>query len=80
MVHCDNNPVVQLTQGLRVTEKNKHICPKFFYVMDLIRDQDVTVVKISTDDQIADILTKSLANPHFSKLRSSLCVHTQGDE
>jgi hypothetical protein len=80
MVHCNNNPVVQLTKGLRVTEKNKHIRPKFFYVMDLIRDQDVTVAKISTDDQIADILTKSLANPRFSKLRSSLCVRTQGDE
>ena len=77
IIHCDNNPVVQLTQGLRVTEKNKHIRPKYFYVMDLIRDQSVTVVKIGTDDQIADILTKSLANPHFSKLRSSLSLCAQ---
>ena len=80
IIHCDNNPVVQLTQGLRVTEKNKHIRPKYFYVMDLIRDQSVTVVKIGTDDQIADILTKSLANPRFSKLRCSLCVRKQGEE
>ena len=80
IIHCDNNPVVQLTQGLRVTEKNKHIRPKYFYVMDLIQDQSVTVVKIGTDDQIADILTKSLANPRFSKLRCSLCVRKQGEE
>jgi hypothetical protein len=77
---CDNNPVVQLAQGPRVTEKNKHIRPKYFYVMDLARDKEVSVQKIGTDDQIADIFTKSLANPQFSKLRSSLCVHKQGDE
>lgn len=76
-IHCDNNPVVQQTRQPRVTEKNKHINPKFFYVLDLIRDNSVIVVKIGTDDQIADILTKSLANPRFAKMRSSLGVRSQ---
>ena len=79
-IMCDNNPVVQLTHGPRVTEKNKHIRPKYFYVLDLVRDKEVSVLKIGTDDQIADIFTKPLANPQFSKLRSSLCVHKQGEE
>ena len=80
IIHCDNNPVVQLTKGLRVMEKNKHIRPKYFYVLDLIKDHEVVVLKIGTDDQTADILTKSIANPQFSKLRFSLCVRSQGDE
>ena len=80
IIHCDNNPVVQLTKGLRVTERNKHIRPKYFYVFDLIKDHEVVVLKIGTDDQLADILTKSIANPQFSKLRFSLHVHNQGEE
>ena len=80
IVYCDNSPAIQLTRGLRVTEKNKHIRPKFFFIMDCVKEKEVSVVKISTDDQIADILTKAIANPQFSKLRSSFCVRKQGEE
>jgi hypothetical protein len=80
VIYCDNSPAIQLTRGLRVTEKNKHIRPKFFFVMDCVKEKEVSVVKISTDDQIADILTKAIANPQFSKLRSSFCVRKQGEE
>jgi hypothetical protein len=79
-IYCDNSPAIQATKEPRVTERNKHIRYKFFYVADLVRDKEVSVVKIRSEDQVADILTKPIANPQFSKLRFSLCVRNKGEE
>jgi hypothetical protein len=35
--------------------------------MDCVKEKEVSVVKISTNNQIANILTKAIANPQFAK-------------
>ena len=42
---------------------------KDHYIMECVRDQRVTLEKVSSADNIADILTKPLAKDQFCKLR-----------
>lgn len=58
----------------RVTDRNKHIRPKFFHVVEKVKTGEVEVVKVRSEDQVADIFTKALANPQYSKLRDLIKV------
>ncbi|EPS57321.1 hypothetical protein M569_17496 [Genlisea aurea] len=58
----------------RVTEANKHFKPKFFLMVQLVRDQIVTVVKINSTENCADIMTKALGKPSFGAHRRLLMI------
>jgi hypothetical protein len=45
------------------------------FIRKLIHDQVIEVLFFSTEDQVADILTKSLTEAKFFKLQSMLGVH-----
>lgn len=52
--------------------RTKHIDPKLHDIRDLVKKNDIAVLSIFTDYQLADILTKNLAGPAFVRLRSQL--------
>lgn len=52
--------------------RTKHLDPKLHDVRDLVKNNDIAVLDIFTDNQLADILTKNLAGPAFVRLRSQL--------
>jgi hypothetical protein len=53
---------------------NKHIELHMHFIRKLIHDQVIEVLFFPTEDQVADIFTKSLTEAKFSKLRSMLGV------
>jgi hypothetical protein len=44
------------------------------FIIKVIHDQVIEVLFLPTEDQVADIFTKSLTEANFSKLRSMLGV------
>jgi hypothetical protein len=74
LVLSDNNAAIQSATVHRVTERNKHIRPQYFYVVDLVSQGCITIQKVSSEDQVADALTKALGNPQFSRLRELMRV------
>ena len=74
VLYCDNNPAIQTCQRARVTEQNKHIKPKYFFVVQLVEKGIVDIQHVPSAEQIADILTKSLGNPQFSQLRKMMHI------
>ena len=44
------------------------------FIINLVHDRVIEVLYFPTDDQVADIFTKSLTEANFSKLRSMLGV------
>ena len=50
LIHCDNNPMIQSCQGPRVNDQNKHIQPKYFYVVQLIESGVVRLKKVPSAD------------------------------
>ena len=48
-------------------QKSKHMDVRLHYIRQLIEDRKVRVVKVSTVDQLADVLTKSLPQAQHEK-------------
>ena len=71
---CDNQGALALTKN---HPKNKHISIKFNFIRDSVKDGLVKLHYISTDSQIADVSTKPLAFPKFSRFRDMLQFHSK---
>jgi hypothetical protein len=71
---CDNQSVHQARQRPIQHQRSKHIELHMHFIRKLIHDQVIEVLFFPTEDQVADIFTKSLTEAKFSKLRSMLGV------
>ena len=60
MVFCDNQSAVHLTNDRIFHERTKHIDIRYHFVHDVISEGNVLVKKISTEENLADMLTKPL--------------------
>jgi hypothetical protein len=72
-VHCkafeDNSGALELARLPKIRPRTKHINNTYHHFREFVASGDITVLPITTDDQIADMLTKPLAFPLFSKHR-----------
>jgi hypothetical protein len=59
------------------SNRTKHIKVRHRTVQDLVESKEVEVKWIPTEDQAADILTKSLPRPVFMKFKEPLQVQDQ---
>eukprot|EP00253_Pinus_taeda_P026293 PITA_26293 len=66
---CDNQSAIQLCKDLVQHQHRKHIELHMHFIRKLIHDHVIEVQYCSTDDQVADIFTKSLTEVKFTKLR-----------
>ena len=60
---CDNTGAVALAQEPRFHNRSKHILRKYHVIRDIIDRGDVQMARVSTDDNMADPLTKALTLP-----------------
>jgi hypothetical protein len=59
----------QVQSGFIKGDKTKHISPKFFYASEL-NGKEILVTKVNSEDNVADIFTKSLpASQHWHLLK-----------
>lgn len=73
-LHCDNSSSIKLSKNPIMHGRCKHIDVRYHFLRDLTKDGVVELVHCSTENQIADILTKPLKLDNFSKLRARLGV------
>jgi hypothetical protein len=71
-VYEDNTGALTLANLPRLTPRSKHIAVKYHFFRQHVADGSVRVVKISTNDQLADIFTKGLTRQVFESLRFKL--------
>lgn len=63
ILYEDNTAAITYFENGNITSKNKHFATKLEHIRRLTSEERIAVlVKIHTKEQIADILTKSLAN------------------
>ena len=60
--------ISQLKDGYIKGDRTKHILPKFFYAHELQKVGEVQVVQVRSNDNSADLFTKSLPTCTFRKL------------
>jgi len=64
---CDNQSTLALVQSESVSSHSKHINVRYHFIRELVSDGTFSTTWIPTEDMTADILTKPLPFPLFSK-------------
>ncbi|KAG8500752.1 hypothetical protein CXB51_002776 [Gossypium anomalum] len=64
-VFCDSQSAIFLTKDQMFHERTKHIDVRYHFVRDIIARGDIVVSKISTHENPADMMTKSLPITKF---------------
>ena len=60
MIYCDNHSCIKLTENPMFHDLSKHIEIRYHFIRDCVQRRAVKLEYISIDEQVADILTKSL--------------------
>ena len=72
IMHQDNESVIKMSNEDTSMKRSKHLLTKLTYIVDQIRDQIIKMVYVSTDNMVADVLTKPLFGSIFYKHISKL--------
>eukprot|EP00961_Rhodomonas_salina_P163520 2202319-Rhodomonas_salina.1 len=65
IVFEDNWACIHLSRNAVLHHKSKHINVRVYHLRDLCKAGIMSLLKIGTDDQVADALTKALPRPAF---------------
>lgn len=71
-IHIDNQSAIQLSKNPVFHDRSKHIDTRYHFIRDCVEEGGVSVVSISTSDQLADMLMKALPRDRFCELRDRL--------
>ncbi|KAG8473502.1 hypothetical protein CXB51_035665 [Gossypium anomalum] len=74
-VFCDSQSAIFLTKDQMFHERTKHIDVRYHFVRDIIARGDIIVSKISTHENPADMMTKSLPITKFEHCLDLVGVH-----
>ena len=74
MVFCDSISVFELLMNPLLHGRSKHIDVRFHFLRELTKDGVVKLIHCHTQEQVANIMTKSLKFDMFVKLRGLLGV------
>ena len=66
---CDNQSVVSVANGGGSVSKRKHVATRYFLILEAVKEDRIVMVKVNTDDNPSDIMTKSLGVDKFHKFR-----------
>jgi hypothetical protein len=80
IVLSDNQGIVALAKNLVHHNASKHIEVRYHFVRDCATKEMLSLEKISTTDNVADAMTKSLSTDRFLSLRERMGVELIPDK
>jgi hypothetical protein len=74
MIYCDNQSCIKLSENPVFHDMSKHIEIRYHFIWDHVQRGAFELQNVSTDEQMVDILTKSLVKGKFVPSRDKLGV------
>ena len=74
MIYCGNQSCLKLTENPVFHDRSKHIEIRYHFIHDHVHRGVVKLEYVSTDEQVADILTKSLPGGNHVYFRDKMGV------
>ena len=73
-IFCDNKSTISMTRNPTFHNRTKHIDIRYHFIRDLVAKEEISLEYCSTEEQLADVLTKALSKEKFCYFRSLLGV------
>ena len=73
-IFCDNKATISMTRNPTFHSRTKHIELRHHFIRDLVANEEIVLKYCSTNEQLADILTKTLSKEKFCYFRGLLGV------
>ena len=71
VLFCDNTSTIKLSKNAVMHGKSKHIRVRYHFLRELTKESFVKLVYYSTEEQLADIMTKPLKMTSFQRIREA---------
>ena len=71
-IFYDNPSSIRLAENLAFHARTKHIEVHYHYIREKVLEGEIIMVPTKTEEQTADIVTKSLNKAKFEKFREAL--------
>jgi histone deacetylase 1/2 len=71
----DSESAIAIAKARTLSQKSKHIELRFYYIRDKVKNGEIAIEKVGTDDNVADMFTKALGRIKFQKHRDSIMNH-----
>ena len=78
VLYEDNEAAIYLAKNQHVTPRTKHIDIRMHYIREHVKNNWGTIVKIRSEDNFADVLTKNVSVKIFEKLGKGMINGFQG--
>jgi hypothetical protein len=71
---CDNQSCIKMTENPVFHDRSKHIEIHYHFIRDMVQRGALKLQYISTDEQVADVMTKPLSRVKFEHFRDKLGI------
>ena len=78
-IMVDNQSAIMLSKTSAHHNRTKHIHTRYHFIRDCVEDGRVVIEHLKTEDQLAEILTKSLGRVKFVELSARIGVKKAWD-
>ena len=73
-LYCNNERAIKIANNPIQHSKTKHIEIRHHFLRDHVMKEDIDIIHVKTEEQLADIFTKPLDEKSFCKLRCDLNI------
>ncbi|KAH9723693.1 hypothetical protein KPL70_007207 [Citrus sinensis] len=74
LLYCDNQSAIRLAENPVFHARTKHVEVHYHFVREKVLQKEIEMRQVKTDEQIADLFTKSLSVGKFEHFRRQLSV------